>query len=47
MPLYHMGGATVTYLLLSGPEGSVLAGDVIPIYGGFVKTDKLRDELAN
>ena len=45
MPLYHMGGATVTYLLLDGPGGRVLAGDVIPVYGGFVKTDNLRKEL--
>jgi hypothetical protein len=46
MPLYHMGGATVTYLLLSGSDGKVIAGDVIPIYGGFVKTDSLRDALS-
>lgn len=45
MPLYHMGGATVTYLLLDGPDGKVLAGDVISLYGGFVKTDDLRNEL--
>lgn len=45
MPLFHMGGATVTYLLLSGREGKVLAGDVVPFYGGFVRTDKLREEL--
>jgi hypothetical protein len=45
MPLYHMGGATVTYLLLDGAQGKVLAGDVIPVYGGFVKTDDLRNEL--
>jgi len=46
MPLYHMGGATVTYVLLNGPDGKVLAGDIIPIHGGFVKTDDLRSELA-
>ena len=40
-----MGGATVTYLLLDGAQGKVLAGDVIPVYGGFVKTDDLRNEL--
>jgi tetratricopeptide (TPR) repeat protein len=42
MPLYHMGGATVGYLLLSGPDGKVVAGDVYPIHGGFVRTDKIR-----
>jgi len=46
MPLFHMGGATVTYLLLSGKEGKVLAGDAIPVHGAFVKTSKLRDILA-
>jgi hypothetical protein len=45
MPLYHMGGATVSYLLLSGPDGKVLAGDVYPIHGGFVRTDEIRNEL--
>lgn len=45
MPLYHMGGATVSYLLLSGPDGKVIAGDVYPIHGGFVRTDDLRDVL--
>jgi hypothetical protein len=47
MPLYHMGGATATYLALSGPEGKVLAGGTVPIYGGFVKTDNLRKELSS
>lgn len=46
MPLYHMGGATVTYLLLSGHDGRVVDGDIIPVYGGFVRTDNLRNELA-
>jgi hypothetical protein len=45
MPLYHMGGATVTYLLLAGANGRVLAGDVVAIHGGFVRTDALREEL--
>ena len=45
MPLYHMGGATVTYLLLAGANGRVLAGDVVAIHGGFVQTNQLREEL--
>jgi hypothetical protein len=45
IPLYHMGGATVTYLLLAGADGKVLGGDVVTIHGGFVRTDKLRGEL--
>lgn len=46
MPLYHMGGATVTYVLVNGPDGKVITGGVVPIYGGFVRSDKLRKELA-
>ncbi|MBV8356698.1 MAG: hypothetical protein JO189_02005 [Deltaproteobacteria bacterium] len=45
MPLYHMGGATVSYLLLAGDRGKILAGDALPIHGGFVRTDKLRETL--
>jgi hypothetical protein len=45
MPLYYMGGATVSYLLLSGVEGRVLAGGVVPVYGGFVRANELRAVL--
>ena len=45
IPLYHMGGATVTYLLLSGKEGKVLDGDVVPMHGGFVRADQMRHKL--
>jgi hypothetical protein len=45
VPLYHMGGATVTYLLFDAKEGKVLAGDIIPIHGGFVKSCDLKGEL--
>jgi hypothetical protein len=45
MPMYHMGGAAVSYLLFSGADGTVLDSNVIPIYGGFVKSDELRSFL--
>jgi hypothetical protein len=45
MPLFHMGGATVAYVLLDGDQGTVLAGDVVPVHGGFVRSDRIRDEL--
>jgi hypothetical protein len=45
MPMFHMGGATVTYLLLKGPTGEVIAGDVVPVHGGFVRSDKMREVL--
>jgi hypothetical protein len=46
MPLYHMGGAAVTYALLDGTSGRVASSGVVPVYGGFVKSKKLTDELA-
>jgi tetratricopeptide (TPR) repeat protein len=45
MPLFHMGGATITYVLIAGDQGTVLAGDVVPVHGGFVRSDKIREEL--
>lgn len=45
MPLFHMGGATVSYLALKGPDGRVAGGDVVPVHGGFVASDEIRDEL--
>ena len=45
MPLYHMGGSSASYLLLRGNDGKVLASDVVPVHGGFVKAGKVEDEL--
>jgi hypothetical protein len=45
MPLFHSGGATVTYLLLDGKEGRVLKGDVVPVHGGFVASNKMEATL--
>lgn len=46
MPLYHMGGAAVSYTLLNGHTGYVESAGVVPIHGGFVKAGDLRAELA-
>jgi hypothetical protein len=46
MPLYHMGGAVVSYVLLAGPTSQVLAAGAVPIHGGFVKAGNLRRELS-
>jgi hypothetical protein len=46
MPLYHMGGSVVSYVLLNGREGKVLASNVVPVYGGFVKAGDVQKELA-
>jgi len=45
MPLYHMGGAAVTYALIDGHSGRVAASGVVPVYGGFVKSKSVRAEL--
>jgi hypothetical protein len=47
MPLYYMGGATVNYLLLEGKTGTVLAGNTVPLHGGFMKAGKIRSALEN
>jgi len=46
MPFYHTGGATVSYLLLDGQSGTVLLGGVVPIYGGFVKSNNIRKAVS-
>ena len=45
MPLYHMGGAAVSYVLVSGKEGKVLDGGIIPFFGGYTRSDKLAATL--
>jgi hypothetical protein len=46
MPLYHMGGSVASYVLLSGKEGKVLASNLVPVHGGFVKAGDVQNELA-
>lgn len=46
MPLYHMGGAAVAYALIDGTTGRVGVSGVVPVYGGFVKSNQVRAELA-
>jgi hypothetical protein len=43
--LYTIWVAPRLPILLAGADGRVLAGDVVPIHGGFVRTDALRGEL--
>jgi hypothetical protein len=45
MPMYHMGGAAVSYRLLNGKDGTVVAAGVVPVHGGFVKAGKLAGQL--
>jgi hypothetical protein len=45
MPVYNMGGATVSYLLLDGLTSTVIDADALPIFGGFVRSDRLEREL--
>lgn len=46
MPLYHMGGAAVSYSLIDGTTGFVRSSGVVPVHGGFVKSKALRRTLA-
>jgi hypothetical protein len=45
MPLYHMGGVSVSYELFEGQSGQVLASGIVPVYGGFVKAGDLPDKI--
>lgn len=45
LPLFHMGGAAVSFTLLHGATGNVAAAGLIPVHGGFVKADHLRTTL--
>ena len=45
LPLFHMGGAAVSFTLLNGQTGQVAAAGIIPVHGGFVKADQLRTTL--
>lgn len=44
-PLFHMGGAAVSYLLLEGATGRVLQGDTIAQHGGYTQSSKMGQTL--
>ncbi len=44
-PLYHMGGAAVTYALLDGTTGEVASAGVVPVYGGYVQSKDVAATL--
>ena len=45
MPIYFAGGTTISYVLSKGGAGDVLGAGAVPVYGGFVKADRLREAL--
>lgn len=45
MPLWHMGGTSISYLLMEGQSGRAVAGGSIPIHGGFIKAGKVQGHL--
>jgi hypothetical protein len=47
MPLYHMGGAAVSFVLFDGASGNVAVAGVVPVHGGFVKAGNVRATLQN
>jgi hypothetical protein len=44
MPLYHMGGVVVSFVLLKD-GGTVADAAVVPVHGGFIQATKLAQEL--
>lgn len=47
MPLFHMGGASVSFLLFGGKPGMVETNAVDPVYGGFVKSKSVSKKIKN
>jgi hypothetical protein len=45
MPLFHMGGSALGYMLLNGANGSVLAAGSVVEHGGYVASDELPSSL--
>jgi hypothetical protein len=45
MPIYHMGGAALSFTLVGGSDGAVKAAGVFPIHGGFIKAGGVAAEL--
>ncbi len=44
-PLYHMGGAAMSFVLCDGPSGDVLAADTVPVHGGYTASRKVQKSL--
>jgi hypothetical protein len=44
-PYFHMGGTVVSYVLLEGKSGKVLASGLVPVHGGFVQATKVEKEV--
>lgn len=44
-PYFHMGGTVVSYVLLEGKAGAVLASGLVPVHGGFVQATKVEKEV--
>lgn len=42
MPFFNMGGVVVTYTLVEGKTGNIVAAGVLPVDGGYVKNNKLK-----
>ncbi|HYE88552.1 MAG TPA: hypothetical protein VEA16_19455 [Vicinamibacterales bacterium] len=45
-PLYHMGGAAISYLFLHGASGEVIRGGTVAQHGGFTRSDNMQSALA-
>jgi hypothetical protein len=44
-PLYHMGGAAMSFMLCDGPTGNVLAADTVPVHGGYTASRNVQRDL--
>ena len=42
MPFYNMGGVVVSFALLDGAAGTVIQAGIVPVHGGFVKSNRVQ-----
>ncbi|HBL26396.1 MAG TPA: hypothetical protein DD490_06130 [Acidobacteria bacterium] len=47
MPIFHMGGVVVSFVLLDGKDGHVLGSGAVPVHGGFVRAGQLQSVVEN
>ena len=46
-PLYHMGGAAISYLLVDGRTGAIIRGGTVARHGGYTKSSKMSEALGH
>ena len=43
LPIYYTGATAVTFVLLNGTDATVVASGLVPVYGGYVRADQVKE----